>query len=450
MAIKQKDSVVFVGFSDQEDLPDNSNALIVGDTYEVHEVHEEEGYDPSYILSADNPDFNPDKRKSKNNPATVLVAVFEDEIKLLTDAEIEAEELEESDGEEATTAELSPIEYPDLKKKMEVHVVQDGGVVASGVITTKRKTGVTVEGEDDSQTFKPDSVEFYEGLAELSPPMGREEAKEEEDAQEEVETEEGETLEADAEIDLSKDPELKNVIILEKGEEDADILAMIDESEDLLELAHDLSEESASVDYRLGGILYHVRISGAYRKLDKAYAEKGGFALYVEQNLAVGYRKAMYLIDIYTKWNKFGLDPKKVQQIGWTKAQEIARVMDEDNAEELVAMAEGSSVSEIKETIRHAKSGDGSLSDATKYVTFKFRLTDADATVVRSYFEDAKKALDMEHDADVFSQIVTEWATEHLNIKKVSTKKKSVAKKVTKKATKKAASRKASTTKVAA
>jgi len=202
--------------------------------------------------------------------------------------------------------------------------------------------------------------------------------------------------------------------------EDEEITALVEGAESVLELAEELVEEGAELDYKLGGVLYHVRLSKEYQSLDARYAENGGFGLYVKERLNVEYRKAMYLIDIYYKFNLFGIDAEKVKEIGWTKASKIAAVMSEDNAEELVELAEKSTVADLQDTIKEdyvEKGGSKTAGEKKKRVTFKFRLFEDQASLVTEVLNTVAKDMGVKDLSAAFEHIVAEWAAENLNLK---------------------------------
>lgn len=387
------DKVLFTGFQSQ-DQPDNAELLEEGVEYEVAAINEpeEDGDLPSYDLLVPNPDFDGKKKASKKNPEYISVDVFADEFELPDEEEEDGEEEESGEEEEqpAARGKGKGKAAAKGKAKAEAKPKAKGKAKSEEEIKPKGKAAAKGKGKAEDKPAKA------KGKA-----AGKAKAREEE--AEEV------------------DPELKDLIILSEDEEDEEILALVNEADDLCELAHDVSEEAAATEYRLGGVLYHVRVTGAHKALDDRYAQRGGFGLYVEEQLGVKYRKAMYLIDIYAKFNKYGIPANKVAELGWTKSQEIARVMDEENAEELVGIAGENTYEDLKDTIRESYSTKGGKSDPgekVKRVTLKFRLLEDDGATVRQYFEQAKQALGLDDDNKVFEHIVTEWATENLDVKK--------------------------------
>lgn len=153
----------------------------------------------------------------------------------------------------------------------------------------------------------------------------------------------------------------------------------------------------------------------AYQEVDKKYAVKGGWQLFIDEQLpGLGYRKAMHLIDIYYKFNLFGIDSAKVAELGWTKCSKIAQVMTEDNAEELVELAAESSVADLSATIQESyKEVGGEKGDKRKKIAFKFRLWDDQAEGVKLVLETVSKSMGFKDPSDAFEHVIMEWAAEH-------------------------------------
>ncbi len=384
MGIAKGDKVKFVGFAEDE-IPENGENLIEDEIYEVFKVSEE-GDDTSYFLQVDNPEFDASKKATKKNPEFVYVNVFEDEVAAVEDDEEETEEeVEEDETEEETEEEEAPA--PKAKKA-------PAKKAAAKKETTKAKPGRKAKAKTEE--------------AAAPKKRGR-------PAKVKTEEEEG-------------DPDLKGLTILERDEEDEDILAMVEDG-DVLELAKELVAESTTTEYRLGGILYHVRVSKVYKELDPSYAEIGGLQLYIQEQLGMEYRKAMYLVDIYTKFSKAGIHGDRVGEIGWTKAKEIARVVNEENADALLEAASESTVNELKETIKESYSRDGKETrPVVKKTTFKFRLVAENGEAIEDYLLQAQEMLGHAKLDETFEHIVTEWATEHLNAKPAKAETKAEAK----------------------
>lgn len=367
------DMVVFTGFTGSDDAPDNAEALTEGETYKVKGFVEAEDDDnlDAIVLEAPNPNFDDSKRASAKANPRTVDVEVFDD-----EIEAVAEEQEE---------EKAPAKKTTTKKK------------AAAKKPAAKKTAAKAKAAPKSKLKEP--------------------------------------TEGDEEEAAPKQKLERGMVLLQEHEEDEDVLTLIDEADDIIELAREQVEEAQHADYILGGVLYHVRIDESYKELDDEYAGNAGFAKFVEAELGVKYRKAMHLIEIYTAFSRFGIKGEVVGEIGWTKAMEISRVMDEDNAEELVDVARESSVTDLKDAISDSYAKKGSDQRQTvKRTSFKFRLLEESGSTITGYLQQAKEELGLEDMDAVFEHIVTEWATANLNIKKT--------RKTTKKAPAKTAARK--------
>lgn len=380
---KVGDSVRFLGYS--EEIPEDEQVLDEGSTYPVVEVNDKE---KSLAVEITNPDFNPKKKETEENAKTILVDVFFNEV-------------EPDDGEE----EEAPAPKTRVKK-------------------TPAKTSrasAKQEEEDDEEDDEEEEEEEEE-----APPAKKTAAKKApaktaaKKAPAKKTAAKKTTAKGKAKAPAKKEEEQEDELP-DLENEDAEIVQLVEEADDILELAEELVEEGAALDYKLGGVLYHVRKEKSYQALDDRYKEKGGFGLYVKEKLNIEYRKAMYLIDIYYKFNLFGIEADKLQEIGWAKASKISAVMSEDNAEELVELAESSTLADLNDTIKESyKVTNGEAPTKTKRITFKFRLLASAADSVKEILEQQAKDMGVKDISDAFEHIVMEWAAEHMNVKKSS------------------------------
>lgn len=380
-------TVKFLGY--QDDVPADEQVLEEGKVYTVVEVNPE---DKSLVLETENPDFNPKKKESESNPQTLMVDVFEDEVEEADEDESE-EEADEDEAEEAPKAKAAPTKAKakaksaPVKEKEEEEEEEEEAPKAKAKPAAKAKTAAKPAAKAAAKAKPAAKAKVAEKKA---APSSKAEKPEE----------------------VEQYPALES--------EDEEITALVEGAESVLELAEELVEEGAELDYKLGGVLYHVRLSKEYQSLDARYAENGGFGLYVKERLNVEYRKAMYLIDIYYKFNLFGIDAEKVKEIGWTKASKIAAVMSEDNAEELVELAEKSTVADLQDTIKEdyvEKGGSKTAGEKKKRVTFKFRLFEDQASLVTEVLNTVAKDMGVKDLSAAFEHIVAEWAAENLNLK---------------------------------
>lgn len=428
------DIVTFTGFVDAADIPDHGDLLVEGQTYTIVRIEEPEDEENSegYIINVPNPAYKAGSKKKAEKDEFFEVDVFPDEFELADVEEAVEEAVEEVVEEVAEEAGLS---FDDIEVGG-TYVILTSDVEIEGKVTKKLKTKLTIEDEEgplDIAKKDIESVSLGEAVEETEEEVAEEvveevveekpkpkaKAKAKADTKADKAEPKAKTKAKKAEAEEEGDTGLK--LVLSDEQDDEEILAMVNDADDICELAEALAEETNHKEYQLGGVLYHVRKTGAYMDLDQRYAEKGGFELYCEERLGVGYRKAMYLIEIYTVWNYHGLDPRKLTELGWSKAQVIANAMTEENKDALIEAAESNTVRDLKDVVKEdfVEKPDGEQKEVVKRVTFKFRLFEDQAANVQPILEDAAEYLGLEKNPEqVFEHIITEWAQEHLNVGK--------------------------------
>ncbi len=424
MNVKKGDKVIFKGY--EETPEDGADLLVEGNEYEVAEVNKEDG---SVAVIVDNPDFNPKKKESESNARTILTDIFFEELELPKGSKAKpaaktpakgkakAEEPEDDadeEGEEDADGEDEAEEEPEPKAKTKAPAE-----TAAKAAPAKGKAKPKAEepedepeegdegedGDEEEPAPKKAAAKKAPAKAAAKTPAKKAAAKSKAPVKSKAKAKAKEE-----EAEESDDPYGD----LDEEQEDQEILGLVNDAEDILELARETVEETSALEYKLGGVLFHVRKSGAYKELDERYAEKGGFALYLLEQLNIEYRKAMYLVDIYYKWNKFGLEPEKVAQIGWAKAAKIAAVMDEDTAEELIELAENNTVADLVDHIKTTYKEVGGTKGEKKVIKlFKFKLAESAGIAVEEVLQSVAAGMGLKNLDEAFEHIVMEWSTEH-------------------------------------
>lgn len=381
-AFEVGDVVNFLGYS--EEVPEEDQNLVVGQSYTVVDIDAE---NESVIVEIDNPDFNPKKKESEDNSRTLQVDVFFDEV--------------------ALAEEDVPEEAPKARAKAKPAAVKAVDKTAAKP-TAKAKQAAPEDDAEDEPEEEPEEAPKAKAKAKPVKATTKPAAKGKTTTKAAVKSK-GKAKAAPAEKEeVDPYPAL--------AEEDGEILELIEgvDGEELIELAREVAEDSAAVDYKLGGILYHLRLGKAYQEAGKEYTEKGGFGLFIKDKLNIEYRKAMYLIDIYYKFNLFGIDAEKVRELGWTKCSRIASVMTEHNADELIELAEESTLADLSDTIKETYSKTSvATGEKRKKITFKFRLWEDQADAVKGILEGVTEQMGFKDPAEAFEHIVVEWAAEH-------------------------------------
>lgn len=424
MNVKKGDKVIFKGY--EETPEDGADLLVEGNEYEVAEVNKEDG---SVAVIVDNPDFNPKKKESESNARTILTDIFFEELELPKgskakpaaktpakgkakaeepedDADEEGEE--DADGEDEAEEEPAPKAKTKAPAKTAAKAAPAKGKAKPKAEEPEDEPEEGDEGEDgDEEEPAPKKAAAKKAPAKAAAktPAKKAAAKSKAPVKSKAKAKAKEE-----EAEESDDPYGD----LDEEQEDQEILGLVNDAEDILELARETVEETSALEYKLGGVLFHVRKSGAYKELDERYAEKGGFALYLLEHLNIEYRKAMYLVDIYYKWNKFGLEPEKVAQIGWAKAAKIAAVMDEDTAKELIELAENNTVADLVDHIKTTYKEVGGTKGEKKVIKlFKFKLAESAGIAVEEVLQSVAAGMGLKNLDEAFEHIVMEWSTEH-------------------------------------
>lgn len=180
---------------------------------------------------------------------------------------------------------------------------------------------------------------------------------------------------------------------------------------DALEAAKELVNRSEETDFTLGGVLAHIQREGIHQTL--GYSGKRGFEDYIEQELGVKYRKAMYLIRIYTHFNALGIDEGKLAAMGWSKAKELVGVATKENFDELAEYAQNNTRDALIEHIKssYVTAGDGSEAEPkAKLTRWTFSLFDDQNTTVNRAIEAAKIQASTDNISQALEYICAEWS----------------------------------------
>lgn len=437
------DKVVFTGFGDPENLPESQELLIPNEVYEILHIDpetEENGTKMEAMIEVGvaNPDFDTSRKPSKKNPKNITFQIFSNEISL----DGIPEDALEQDPEPEVVEEAAE---PEVKKTTSVRKSAPKKKAAPKKKGTAKKPTKAVEPVQQEDETPDEDVEIGEEetpapkkkaptkksaasktVAKKKPATKKKVVEQQpEFDQEELDDTVNEPpltkkTKAVAKKDSAPDEQYDEdrVLILEDDEEDQDILALVAEADDLIDLAQQEISDASLTEFRLGGVIYHVKRSRVWKDVEGGkYNRAKGWADFISDVLGMEYRKAMYLIDIYTKFSKYGISASEAAKMGWTKASVISSAMNAENAQALVDAAEEQTVTVLKETVKEMRA-TGNREVSTR-VTFKFRLEQDAAVAVQEVLEMAKSALGTDRDdAQLFEHIVMEWGAEHLDVAK--------------------------------
>lgn len=132
------------------------------------------------------------------------------------------------------------------------------------------------------------------------------------------------------------------------------------------------------------------------------------FETYVVGELDFSYRKAVYYVNIWDRVKNTELDLGRIEEVGWTKMAEIARIINDDNAEIWLEKAETLSQRDLNCQIK--KVIDTSVQDNRPKITYmKFRLDSVDASVINEAISESCRINSTTDVALSLAQICDEW-----------------------------------------
>lgn len=356
-------SISFLGYD--ESVPAEEQYLTQGETYVIAGFTDpsgtegEEDYDAGgdpYVMIA-NPSYNAKARESDANPKQIAIPVYEGEYEVLAE-EAAAEEAAPAPAPAAKTAKkAAPAAAPAAK------TAAKAPAPAAKTAGKKAAPAPAAPAEPEEPAEDPDAMPDLEG-------------------------------------------------------EDEEVLALVSGDRDLIEVAQELEATAATSEYRLGGVLFHIKKDKTYLNVEggEQYAEKGGFGTFLRDYFNVEYRKAMYLIDIYIAFTQAAIEnpAEAVARMGWAKASKIARPMQLEGANptDLVSLAENNTLADLSTAIKEQVEVGGTRTPGTKVTrtTLKFRLLDQEGATVTQVLEAVQSAQSLKDIGEALVYVINDWA----------------------------------------
>lgn len=200
-----------------------------------------------------------------------------------------------------------------------------------------------------------------------------------------------------------------------------------DDAQKTIEAAETLSKQIDTNEFTLGGVLAAVRRDNIQNKLlgdDQQplfSADKAGFEAYINARLSCGYRKAMYLIQMYEKYSTLGVSEEEIAKIGWTKAVMMLPAITAENKDAMLEFAQTHNKTEVEAHVKSTKVNSGSTTgnSGTRGVrhAFNFNLYNNDGEAAKGILSAAVETLSAEDKKDekaalnkAFNLILTEWS----------------------------------------
>ena len=223
-------------------------------------------------------------------------------------------------------------------------------------------------------------------------------------------TENEDELEEDSEDSNDEDVELEII------GEDGNYIITKEEAEQR-ERVKELKEQISSDYWELAYLLRDLHDTKKYRKFGYSTWRE-----YIEEEVDFQVRKSEYLISIINKAEEL---PEKISEwvksLGWTKAKEVVKVLNEYNFEEWKNKIDGKSVSEVMIAITENKKEeklkeieDGTI-DEEKPIKKVFSLYPAQSKNVEEALEKAKSIAETDKDGHALDLICTSYISENID-----------------------------------
>jgi hypothetical protein len=160
---------------------------------------------------------------------------------------------------------------------------------------------------------------------------------------------------------------------------------------------------------KLAKCLYDIYTQNVYQVWDFP-----NFENYIDSELQFNYRKAMYLVEIYNKALMLNMDMDRLERLGWTKAKELIRVVDQSNAEEWIEIAENSTAKELNFKVKTEKDSQRDKSsvidDTPTITTITLKLGMVEHAIIKDALEESARLINTEDIALAFANICQEWS----------------------------------------
>jgi hypothetical protein len=137
------------------------------------------------------------------------------------------------------------------------------------------------------------------------------------------------------------------------------------------------------------------------------------FEDYIDKEIQIAYRKAMYLVEIYGKAKLLNMDMDRLERMGWSKARELIRIVDESNVSEWMDRAENCTVKELNIQVKKEKDKTADKSsiveEAPIITTITFKLGMAEHAIIDDALQESKSLINSNDLALALANICQEW-----------------------------------------
>lgn len=185
-------------------------------------------------------------------------------------------------------------------------------------------------------------------------------------------------------------------------------------AKDALPLVSEMLNSNDFNEFKIGGVLSVIDANGYWR--EQGYDK---FKDFIEGFYGINYRKAMYLINIYNSLLESGVEWDQVSSVGWTKLKEICGLLNTDNVDKWVELANSMSCVALQAYIKTCDengepkggegAGDHNPADTPDVSTMTFKVHNEQKTTVREALDKVKAEISTEHDNVALEHLANEY-----------------------------------------
>ena len=156
-------------------------------------------------------------------------------------------------------------------------------------------------------------------------------------------------------------------------------------AESATEAARNLVLADSTNSFELGAVLLEVR--------NRALFPEGmDFKAWVADELEYKYRKAAYLIEIYSKAQELGLQWEDVKHLGWSKLAKLSSILTAENHKRVLKKVADMKLIEVEAYVKDMKAGEASPTKPTGLTKWSAQLSDDQHELVEAAMEHAMEA----------------------------------------------------------
>jgi len=172
--------------------------------------------------------------------------------------------------------------------------------------------------------------------------------------------------------------------------------------EELRTKALDLRRTINVAAIELAEVLHEIYQSEKWREFEAF----DSFEKYVETELEIGYRSAMYSVKIISTMKSHNISMEQARQLGWGRLRSILPHITSRNVGSLLEMAASRSVRQIQEELKESGVATNQLPETTKIV---FNCSSSEAAIIFDALEEAKRRLNTESLSSSLEFLASEW-----------------------------------------